>query len=178
MKYFNKTLVLKSKLIGKPSYTNIKCMIDDFIRTNNIREGICFVISPHTTCSVFFEEYVHDVDDDNVEFLQLDLNNILDSIVVKHEDFDNYNYPGELHYRAVESWKNADEYLPGGDRRALLNADAHLKSTLLGSSQVFSIKDGKIDVGNTGYIYFVDFDTTRLRERKCHVAVIGEVFEC
>lgn len=174
MNYYTKTLKLKSKIIGKPSYTNITPLVQQFLLDNQIDSGICFVVSPHTTCAVFFEEFVHDVDDDNVEFLQLDLNQILNNIVPKQMGFDQYHYPGPLHYQAVESWPNASEYLPGGDRRALLNADAHLKSTILGSSQVFTIKNGKIDVGSTGYIYFVDFDTTRLRERKCHLAVIGE----
>ncbi|MBQ1404394.1 MAG: YjbQ family protein, partial [Lachnospiraceae bacterium] len=64
--------------------------------------------------------------------------------------------------------------LPGGDRTALWNGDAHLRATLLGSSQVLDVTDGKLGVGTTGYIYFVDFDRTRERQRRCIITVIGE----
>lgn len=64
--------------------------------------------------------------------------------------------------------------MPNGDRRALLNCDAHLKATLIGSSQTFEVDEGKLGVGTTGYIYFVDFDRTRSRIRKCKIIVLGE----
>jgi hypothetical protein len=34
--------------------------------------------------------------------------------------------------------------------------------------------NGNLSVGITGYIYFVDFDCTRFRTRKCKVVVLGE----
>ena len=48
------------------------------------------------------------------------------------------------------------------------------EATLLGSSQVFDVEDGKLGVGSTGYVYFVDFDRTRARTRKCKIIVMGE----
>ena len=33
---------------------------------------------------------------------------------------------------------------------------------------------GKLGAGTTGYVYFVDFDRTRERTRKCRITVIGE----
>ncbi|WP_330998168.1 YjbQ family protein [Pectinatus frisingensis] len=74
----------------------------------------------------------------------------------------------------MEAWPDAEKYLPNGDRRALLNCDAHLKATLLGSSQIFDVDDGEFGAGPTGYVYFVDFDRTRARARKCKVIVLGE----
>ena len=74
----------------------------------------------------------------------------------------------------MEAWPNAAEYLLDGDRKALWNCDAHLKATMLGSSQVFDVEDGKLGVGSTGYVYFVDFDRTRARTRKCKIIVMGE----
>ena len=62
----------------------------------------------------------------------------------------------------------------GGDRTALFNGDAHLKSTLLGSSETFEVDNGKLGVGTTGYVYFADFDRTRPRTRKCKIVVLGE----
>jgi len=68
----------------------------------------------------------------------------------------------------------AEVYLPNGDRTALWNGDAHLKATILGSSQIFDVDNGNLGVGTTGYVYFVDFDRTRSRMRKCKIIIIGE----
>lgn len=157
-----------------PSYINITEEVKKAIQQSNIQNGICTVISPHTTCSVFFEEFVHDYNEAGDEFLQQDLNNVLTKIIPDQVSADIYTYPGEEHYKAVESWPNTAEYLPDGDRKALWNCDAHLKATLIGSSQTFDVDNGKLGVGTTGYVYFVDFDRTRSRTRKCKIIVIGE----
>lgn len=157
-----------------PSYINITEEVKKVIKQSKIQNGICTVISPHTTCSVFFEEFVHDYNEAGDEFLQQDLNNVLTKIIPDQVSADIYTYPGEEHYKAVESWENAAEYLPNGDRKALWNCDAHLKATLIGSSQTFEVDNGKLGVGTTGYVYFVDFDRTRPRTRKCKIIVMGE----
>ncbi|MFO3666828.1 YjbQ family protein [Anaerococcus kampingiae] len=168
---FIKTIKLKSN--GKSaSYINITEEVKEAIKESGVKDGLCAVISPHTTCSVFFEEFAHDIDENGVESLQEDLNNALRKIIPDHTSKDTYIYPGEEHYKAVESWPNAADYLPNGDRTALWNGDAHLKSTILGSSETFAIEDYKLSVGVTGYIYFVDFDTTRARDRKCKVVIL------
>lgn len=157
-----------------PTYVNITPMVKEAIEKSGIKDGICTVISPHTTCSVFFEEFVHDFTENGEEFLQVDLNNVLSKLFPDQTNEDIYLYPGEEHYKAVASWPNAEEYLPNGDRTALWNGDAHLKATLIGSSQTFDVDGGKLGVGTTGYIYFADFDRTRARTRKCKIIVIGE----
>lgn len=173
MKMHKKVIELNSS--GEtPSYINITDAVKDVISSSGIKEGIVTVISPHTTCSVFFEEYSHDKNNNGDEFLQVDLNNVLEKIIPNHTSKETYKYPGEEHYEAVESWDNASEYLPGGDRKALWNGDAHLKSTIIGSSETFDVTNHELGVGSTGYIYFVDFDTTRSRARKCKITVIGE----
>lgn len=58
-----------------PTYINITQQVKEAIERSGIVTGICTVISPHTTCSVFFEEFVHDITEDGDEFLQVDLNN-------------------------------------------------------------------------------------------------------
>lgn len=157
-----------------PTYVNITPMVKAAIEKSGIQNGICSVISPHTTCSVFFEEFVHDFTENGEEFLQVDLNRVLSSLIPDQTSEDIFLYPGEEHYKAVASWPDAEAYLPGGDRTALWNGDAHLKATLLGSSQVFDVDNGKLGVGTTGYIYFADFDRTRARTRKCKIIIIGE----
>ena len=111
---------------------------------------------------------------DGKEFLQQDLDNCLEKIIPEQNDFGTYYYPGVKHFEDVESWPDAEKYLPGGDRRALLNCDAHLRATLIGSSVTFEVDNGKLGVGTTGYVYFVDYDRTRSRSRRCKVVVIGE----
>lgn len=157
-----------------PTYINITPQVRNAIENSGIKNGICTVISPHTTCSVFFEEFVHDFTENGEEFLQVDLNRVLSSIIPDQNREGVYLYPGEEHYKAVASWPNAAEYLPDGDRTALWNGDAHLKSTIIGSSQTFEVDNGKLGVGTTGYIYFADFDRTRPRVRKCKIIIIGE----
>ncbi len=180
---------------GTPTYANITPQVRAAIEKSGIKNGTCTVISPHTTCSVFFEEFVHDINEAGDEFLQEDLNAVLEKIIpaqvnaTQYVDFDGdatkkiipaqvnadqYVYPGEKHYEEVESWPNAAEYLPDGDRKALWNCDAHLRSTILGSSEVFEVDNGKLGVGTTGYVYFADFDRTRPRTRKCKIIVMGE----
>ena len=120
MSVFKKKLTLSSH--GKtPTFINITEELRAAIAESGIREGIATVISPHTTCAVFFEEFVHDVDETGTEFLQNDLNAVLEKIIPDQTDWNQYQYPGEEHYRAVERWPDAEAYLPGGDRTALWN---------------------------------------------------------
>ena len=173
MSVFRRKLTRSSH--GKtPDFFNITEDLRAAIAESCIREGIATVISPHTTCAVFFEEFVHDVDETGTEFLQNDLNAVLEKIIPDQTDWNQYQYPGEEHYRAVERWPDAEAYLPGGDRTALWNCDAHLKATLIGSSETIDVTDGKLGVGTTGYCYIVDFDRTRARTRKCIIVVMGE----
>ncbi|EHJ57289.1 hypothetical protein HMPREF9318_01902 [Streptococcus urinalis FB127-CNA-2] len=165
---------IKLNTDNKITYHNITNEIQKILDRSDIRDGIITVVSPHTTCSVFFEEYSHDFDKDGNDFLQLDLNKILEKIVPNHVSSKTYNYPGPEHYKAVRSWENVDDYLPNNDEKALWNGDAHLKATIIGSSLVIDVKNKQLNIGKTGYYYFVDFDKTRDRVRKCLITVIGE----
>lgn len=173
MTVYKETILVESHG-SRPTYADVTKEVRRIIKESGIQNGICTVISPHTTCAVFFEEYSHDVNEEGDEFLQEDLNHVLEKIIPYHHSKQDYVYPGEAHYQAVESWPNAAEYLPNGDRTALFNGDAHLKATLIGSSQTFEVDKGSLGVGTTGYVYFVDFDCTRPRTRKCKVVVMGE----
>ena len=64
-----------------PTFINITAELRAAITESGIQEGIAAVISPHTTCAVFFEEFVHDVDEHGTEFLQNDLNAALEKII-------------------------------------------------------------------------------------------------
>lgn len=158
----------------RPTYINITDEVRTAISNSGIKEGIVTVISPHTTCAVFFEEYVHDTVENGDEFLQADLNDVLDKIVPQQTSADVYRYPGQEHYDAVKQWPNYRDYLPKDDPSDLWNGDAHLRATLLGNSCTLDVDNGKLGVGSTGYVYFVDFDRCQPRKRKCKIVVIGE----
>lgn len=157
-----------------PTYVNITEEVKAIVARSGIKDGVVHVVSPHTTCSVFFEEYVHDVMPDGKEFLQQDLDNVLAKIIPDQTAWGQYYYPGTKHLEDVESWPDYRKFLPSGTREELWNADAHLKSTILGNSATFVVDDGKLGVSKTGYIYFVDFDRTHERQRRCRVVVMGE----
>ena len=176
MKIYKEQIDLKSHG-GTPTFINITPEVKKAIANSGVQEGIVTIISPHTTCSVFFEEFVHDTTEDGTEFLQVDLNAALAKIIPDQTEIPPagpYVYPGPEHYADVASWPDAEAYLPGGDKTALLNCDAHMKATLLGNSATLEIAGGKLAVGTTGYVYFVDFDRTRERPRKCRVVIMGE----
>ncbi|MBR5755151.1 MAG: YjbQ family protein [Erysipelotrichaceae bacterium] len=157
-----------------PTYVDITKQVREAIKNSGISNGICCVISPHTTCSVFFEEYVHDTLPNGKEFIQQDLDNCLSKIIPDQTSWGQYFYPGLHHLEEVESWPDYRKYLPSGTREELWNADAHLKATILGNSATFEVDNGELGVGKTGYVYFVDFDRTHERERRCKVVIIGE----
>ena len=157
-----------------PTYINITEQVREVISISGIKEGIVTVISPHTTCSVFFEEYVHDTMPNGKEFIQQDLDNVLEKIIPNQTAWGQYFYPGLKHFEDVETWPDYRKFLPSGTREELFNCDAHLKATLLGNSATFAVEEGKLGVGKTGYVYFVDFDRTHARSRRCKVVVIGE----
>ncbi|MDV5976980.1 UNVERIFIED_CONTAM: YjbQ family protein [Streptococcus canis] len=159
---------------NRDSYHDISEVVRQVIAASSIQTGICVVTTPHTTCSVFFEEYTHDKDAEGDDFLNLDLSEQLERIIPRHLAKESYHYPGSAHYQAVLAWENPEDWLPNGDKTALWNADAHLKASLLGSSQTIAVTSGKWNVGKTGYLYLVDFDRTRERERRYQITVIGD----
>lgn len=153
------------------TYFEIKEECVEFVKESGVQNGILVVQSPHTTCSVFFEEYVHDKDALGHEYLQHDLNKGLEKLYPKQLTYDDeYKYPGPKHREFSKTISDAIIKNPA----ILLNGDAHCKATILGSDKVFIIHDGVLQTGRFGYIYFVDFDGNRARKRHCNLAVIGE----
>ena len=56
----------------------------------------------------------------------------------------------------------------------LLNTDGHLRSVLLGRSEMVPLTEGSMTLGEFGRIYFTDMDQTRARERTVRVQIVGE----
>lgn len=159
---------------GKPTYVNITFDVSRIVKESGISEGIVSVISEHTTCAVFSDEYDHDHTPNGDTFLQADLSEGLERIFPEQHDWNTYRYPGMEHFEAVDSWPNAASYIPNGDRTMLWNGDAHLRSTLIGGSQTFEVAKGELQMNGLASIFFVDFDRTRERTRKIRVIVLGD----
>ena len=101
-----------------------------------------------------------------LETLQQDLVDVFEAIVPTCRREGQYLHPGP------EALKFADAH--GEDARGCHNTDAHLRSSIVGRSETIVIDGGSLDLGEFGFIYFIDFDQTRARERTVQVMVIGE----
>ncbi|ALS37928.1 thiamine phosphate synthase YjbQ (UPF0047 family) [Enterococcus rotai] len=171
MKTYTKDLILTSNG-QRVSYHNITESVRQAVKESNITNGLCVVQSPHTTCSVIFEEYVHDLDFNGDEFLQVDLNRILDNIIPRElSEETNYRYPGPKH---LEFLMGLDDPNYPCDPGTILNGDAHIRASLFGASETFIVNETILQIGSVGYIYFIDFDQNRKRNRKCQLMIIGE----
>ncbi|MBO0457732.1 YjbQ family protein [Enterococcus hulanensis] len=158
---------------AKVTYVDITADLRTAIKNAGIKDGICAITTPHTTCSIVFEEFVHDRDWKGDEFLQVDQNRILEKLVPRQLTESDYVYPGPKHVDFLKDLAKEDpNYSP--DPVSILNADAHIKGSLFGASETVIIKDGEPLIGSVGYLYFIDWDQNRERTRKCNLAFIGE----
>lgn len=173
MAVFKETIICTSNG-QRVTYHNITAQVKEIVAKSGIKNGICVVQSQHTTCSVIFEEYVHDTDFNGDEFLQVDLNRILDRIIPREltNDMD-YRYPGPKHEQFLYDIAKTHPEFPA-EPGTILNADAHIRGSLFGASESFIIEKGTLLTGSVGYVYFIDWDQNRVRDRKCHVMVMGE----
>jgi len=76
-------------------------------------------------------------------------------------------HPGPKHLDFAEN-------TVGEEGKYSLNTDAHLRSVIFGRSESIVIADGKLQLGDFGYVYMIDWDQVRARKRVCQVQIIGE----
>lgn len=150
----------------KPTFHTITEGVQEVIDRSGIRSGICVVYSHHTTCSVMTQESSFDMAYSGLEYLQQDLTDMFEAILPTCRKEGQYMHPGP---KLTEFAKEHGEEKP-----QTLNTEAHLRSVLLGRSETVVIVDGKLDLGQYGNIYFVDFDQTCSRTREIQVQVLGE----
>lgn len=155
---------------GRPSYHNVTDEVKRIVAESGVQNGICTIASAHTTCSVYFDEYMHDRNYYGDEYLHVDLNEGLAKVFPVQTTEGQYHSPGPEHI-AYGMAKTDPDY--PAEEWTMLNTDGHLRSDLLGATETFPIKDGELLVGAVGSIYFVDFDQTRERNRHCNVVVMG-----
>jgi secondary thiamine-phosphate synthase enzyme len=153
--------------LHKPMFHDVTTAAADAVVQSGIRMGTITVYSAHTTCSVIIQEESHDRLYDGTEHLLQDMLDCLETVVPTCRHEGQYLHPGKLHIRHAED--NLGELAVWS-----LNTDAHIRSGLVGRSETIPVIDGRIELGEFGRIYFVDFDGVRARDRTVHFQVIGE----
>ncbi|MDU4787354.1 MAG: YjbQ family protein [Clostridium sp.] len=171
MSVYHKDIQINT-VMGRPSYHDIREELNIFVEESNIKNGMLTVSSAHTTCSLYFDETMHDVNFYGDEYLQVDINNTMDRLVPKMTSENQYNSPGPKH---VEFGLSLSDPNYPAEKWTMLNTDAHIRSSMYGSpSLTFIIRDGKLLLGALGRIYFVDWDQLRERKRTINIMILGE----
>ena len=106
------------------------------VKDSGIKEGICVITTPHTTCGIIVNE--------NERGLRADILDLLESLVPENKKY---------------AHNSIDD-----------NAHAHLRSVLLGNSEMIPIEDGHLLLGIWQSIFFAEFDGPR--NRTVHVKII------
>lgn len=171
MSIFHSEINIKT-VSNRVSYHDISSNIKEKIKESGIKNGFILLTSAHTTCSLFFEEYMHDKNYYGDEYLQVDINNIMENIVPKCNTENQYYSPGPEH---IEFGLGLTDPNYPQEKWTMLNTDAHIKSSIFGTSSLsYIVKDGNIILGSLGRIYFVDWDQLRERNRKVFLMIMGE----
>ena len=148
------------------TFHNVTAQAREIVARSGIKNGIVSVYSHHTTCAVITQEAAFDMSMTGLETLQQDFVECFESFLPLQRKEGMYLHPGP---KALKFAEEHDE-----DARGCHNTDAHLRSALIGRSENIALIDGQMDLGDFGFIYFIDFDTTRARRRTVQVTVIGE----
>ncbi|MDP4133395.1 MAG: secondary thiamine-phosphate synthase enzyme YjbQ [Bacillota bacterium] len=148
------------------TFHNVTAKAKEIVAESGIKDGIVVVYSHHTTCCVITQECAFDISMTGLETLQQDLVEVFENIIPTQHKEGMYLHPGP---KALKFAEEHDE-----DARGCHNTDAHLRSSIIGRSETIVMEDGSLDLGEYGFIYFIDFDKTRARERTVQVMIIGE----
>lgn len=148
------------------TFHDVTTQTKEIVGRSGIKNGIVVVYSRHTTCSVITQECAFDMSMTGLETLQQDLIDSFERFIPTCTREGIFLHPGP------KALKFAEEH--GEDARGCHNTDAHLRSSVIGRSQTIVLIDGVPDLGDYGFIHFIDFDHTRARERTVQVMIIGE----
>lgn len=166
MKIYRGKIELQSK-DHRPDFHDVTKEVKKIVEESGLKNGICVVYSHHTTCSVITQECSHDHNFFGREYLQQDLNNIMERLIPTCRYEGQYLHPGPKH---IEFAMTVPGEVPAGS----LNTDAHLRSVFFGRSETIPFIDGELSLGDFAFIYFIDWDQIRERKRVCEVHILGE----
>ena len=148
------------------SFHDVTDKVKEIFAASGMKDGIVVVYSHHTTCSVITQECAFDMSMTGLETLQQDLVNAFEEWMPTCRYEGQYLHPGP---KALAFAELHDE-----DARGCHNTDAHLRSQLIGRSETIAVIDGVPDLGSFGHVFLIDFDTTRQRQRRLRLTVMGE----
>jgi secondary thiamine-phosphate synthase enzyme len=149
VKTFGREIELRTA--GGLTVTDITDDVEEAVRESGVRDGICCVYSPHTTCSVRVNEWERG-------FLE-DFAVMLRRLV-----------PTE-HYYAHDDWDRRTENICPEDMIAS-NGHSHCMSMLLGpAGESIPVRDGELCLGTWQRVLFLELD--RERDRRWLVQVVG-----
>ena len=149
-----------------PTFHDVTDQAREIVARSGIQNGLVVVYSRHTTCCVIIEEEAFDMSMTGLKTLQQDFIEALDRLIPTQRKEGMYLHPGP---KALAFAQEHDE-----DARGCHNADAHLRSSIVGRSETIVLIDGKLELGSFGHIFFIDMDQTRGRERTVHVQIVGD----
>lgn len=160
---------------GRPSFHDITDDLFEFVNNNKITDGILTISSSHTTCSLFFDEDMHDRNYFGDDYLHVDIAKLMEKLVPYMRNEGDYHSPGKEH---IEFGLNLGDPNFPSEKWTMLNTDAHLKSSMFGSNSItLIIKDKDILLGKFGRVFFVDWDILRERNRQINIMLLGENHE-
>ena len=142
---------VRLRTAGGLTVTDITDEVQDAVRESGVRDGICCVYSPHTTCSVRVNECERGFLEDIAELL-------------------NRHVPAE-HYYAHDDWDRRTENLHPDDME-VGNGHSHCMAMLLGpAGESIPVRDGELCLGRWQRVLFLELD--RERDRRWIVQVVG-----
>ena len=166
MKLLKKSFEVQSEGLH-PSFHNVTDKVKELVAESGVQTGLCVLYSHHTTCSVMIQECSHDKTYFGLEYLQQDICNIMEKLIPSCRAENQYLHPGPEHIKFADSVGEVGPWTS-------LNTDAHLRSSIFGRSETIVIEDGKLDLGEFGFTYFIDWDQIRARKRTVKVTIFGE----
>ena len=166
MKFIRKSFEVQSDGLH-PTFHNVTDKVKELVAESKLQNGLCVIYSHHTTCSVMIQECSHDKTFFGLEYLQQDMCNIMEKLIPSCRSENQYLHPGPKHIDFAMNYGEVGEWTS-------LNTDAHLRSSIFGRSENIVIENGKLDLGEFGYTYFIDWDQIRARKRVVQVTIFGE----
>ena len=148
------------------TFHDVTAQVREIVGRSGIQNGIVVVYSHHTTCSVITQECAFDYSMTGLETLQQDLVDVFEAWIPTCRREGQYLHPGP------KALAFAAEH--GEDARGCHNTDAHLRSSIIGRNVTVVLIDGQMDLGDFGFIHFIDWDQTRARKRTVQVMILGE----
>ena len=134
---------IKVKTDDREELQDLSQTIRDFVRSSGVRAGMVSVSSLHTTCAILINEWQ--------DALVHDVKTYLTSFISK-----------DAYYRHNDpAWSDCDRH----------NADAHLRSLMLGMNLTLQIADGEPVLGEFQSVILAELDGPR--ERTIRLQAMG-----